>query len=262
MPYADKEKEKEAKRKYEQKRKGTRGENWAIIVYPAKEYLDSVDSKYDGWDGYGTAPKNWISLIDELHIPYCVSPLHDKDLHEGDDNKTKKPHWHLILKYSSMKTLEQVKEVADMLNAPAPKRLQNLQAYTRYLTHMDNANKAQYDSNAVICGGGFDYISIIQLASDKYVLVSEMIRFIELNNLYSYRRLVMYAQNNNEQWFRALCDNCSYIIKEYLQSRAWEDGVHGGTGTCRNDVSVKCDKETGEVEKLLLDCEAKNCLEE
>ena len=34
---------------------------WTFLIYPE------------------SAPKDWYSKLEELHIPICVSPLHDKD---------------------------------------------------------------------------------------------------------------------------------------------------------------------------------------
>ena len=61
MPYKDKEKEREAKRRYDKKRAGTRTRNFATVVY-----LES-------------APADWMEQLDQHHIAALVSPLHDKD---------------------------------------------------------------------------------------------------------------------------------------------------------------------------------------
>ena len=39
-----------------------------------------------------SAPAGWLDILDELHIPAFVSPLHDKDLNK--EGEIKKAHWH------------------------------------------------------------------------------------------------------------------------------------------------------------------------
>ena len=88
-------------RRYDAKRAG-RTRNWTCVVYPE------------------SAPNNWRDFIDELHIEWVESPLHDRDFNA--DGEPKKPHWHVILLYDCVKTFEQVKGLTDKLNAPIPQK--------------------------------------------------------------------------------------------------------------------------------------------
>ena len=72
-----------------------RWRNWAMIVYPS------------------SAPKDWRKKISELHIPWIVSPCHDKDVHA--DGSPKKPHWHVILVFDDVKSFRQIDEIAKKL---------------------------------------------------------------------------------------------------------------------------------------------------
>ena len=104
-----------------------RGRNWTIVVY-----LDS-------------APSNWESIIKQE--PVAISPLHDKDITE--DGERKKPHYHVILSYKGNKSFEQIDEIARLLHAPIPQRVNSLTGAVRYLTHMDNPEKYQYESSDI-----------------------------------------------------------------------------------------------------------------
>jgi len=117
--------------------------NWAFVVYPTKEQLDILNSRYDGSDGYGTLPDNWIEILQLSGLQYAVSPIHDKD--ENPDKTIKKPHYHVIVSYGSPTTYNNVKSLTDSLNAPIPQALEQIRGYYRYLTHKDNPEKYQYD---------------------------------------------------------------------------------------------------------------------
>lgn len=64
MPYKDKEKQREAQRKWEKENRGAgkRHKVWMFIFYP------------------DTAEVGWRDECDELGLPFLVSPLHDRDV--------------------------------------------------------------------------------------------------------------------------------------------------------------------------------------
>ena len=80
-------------------------------------------------------------------------------------------------------------------------------ASERYLCHLDNPEKAQYDMEDVISCSGADYQTMINLATDKYSAIGEMIEFCLQNGVVSYAQLLLFAKENRQDWFRVLCDN-------------------------------------------------------
>ncbi|MGK0647484.1 replication protein, partial [Enterococcus faecalis] len=109
--------------------------------------------------------------------PVAISPLHDKDV--TAEGELKKPHYHLVLSYNGNKSFEQIDEIARLLHAPIPERINSLTGSFRYLTHMDDPNKYQYDSSDIQVFGGFDLESILSLSTgDKRQLLRDMIEFI------------------------------------------------------------------------------------
>jgi len=191
-----------ADRKYDEKRAGKRGENWGLVIYP-----DSM-------------PANWRDLLSELCIQVLVSPLHDSDVNATGEPK--KPHHHVLLIFDSVKSQSQVSEIAKMLNAPAPMKMDSARGAARYLCHMDNPEKAQYSPDEVLEFGGADYRSICMRTPDKYGFVREMVTWCREQGVISYAALLEYAMTENEDWFRCLCDNGTYVMKEYLKSAGWE----------------------------------------
>ena len=56
-----------------------------------------------------SAPQNWRELLDECHVSWVESPLHDKDI--NPDGTVKKPHWHIILLFDGNKSYDQIKRL-------------------------------------------------------------------------------------------------------------------------------------------------------
>lgn len=198
------ESQKKADKRYEEKREA-RSKVWACVMYPE------------------SAPGDWLEKLGETMVEAFVSPLHDKDV--NPDGTPKKPHWHVLMSFGSLKTAAQVAEVMKEFGCTlSPERVKNTRGYARYLCHMDNPEKAQYNPSDIKSFGGWDYLSIIGLPSDKYMLLGEMMDYCDENEIYSYRLLLRFARKEREDWFRCLCDEGTYVMKEYLKSAAWEDG--------------------------------------
>lgn len=174
-----------------------------------------------------SAPENWQAILAEQFIPCFISPYHDKDF--NPDGEPKKPHWHVMLMFDGVKTKEQAKQVFEKINGVGLEIIQSVRGYARYLCHLDNPEKAQYNTEDVKMYNGADYLGQIGLATDKYKAISEMMLFCCRNQLTSYRRLLDYCSHERYDWFRVLCDNGSYVILEYIKSLAWEQDKSNST---------------------------------
>lgn len=184
------------------KRNDNRIRNFATVVYP------------------DSAPKNWKDILSDFHVPCFISPLHDKDVNPSGEPK--KPHYHVQLVFDNKKSDKQAKEIFDAIGGVGLERLKSLRGYARYLCHLDNPEKAQYNVDDVISLCGTDYMSTIGLPADKLKAINEMIDFIEHNNITSFRKLVLYAKEERRDWFKLLYENSTYFIKEFLKSKNWE----------------------------------------
>ena len=89
MPYADPDKQREAKRRYEQEKRKQRRTNWMLVFYEDQ------------------CPE-WRDELDELGMRTLVSPSHDADEWTARDEKKnpkhkagtlKEPHRHLLAMY-------------------------------------------------------------------------------------------------------------------------------------------------------------------
>lgn len=197
-----------------EKKRDERTRNWTFVLYPE------------------SAPEQWRTVLDDMHIQWVESPLHDADL--NGDGTQKKPHWHVALLFEGNKSFEQIKEITDSLNAPIPKKVASIRSLVRYMAHIDDPKKHQYSIADIIGHGGVDVADYLKPTSAaRYQIISEMIDFIDENNIVEYRDLVRYAKFNEQDWFFLLCDSCTYFISAYIKS-------------CRHRI-VKVDKDTGEV---------------
>ena len=203
MPTKDPDKLKEARRRADAKRsedrKLSRTRSWTFIVYP------------------DSAPQNWRDIIDEEHIEWVESPLHDKDVNA--DGSPKKPHWHILVMYESVKTYEQVKELTDKLCGPVPQKCNGAKGLVRYMAHLDNPEKVQYDRSKIIGHGGADVAELLRpSASESLAIQGEMIDFIIEHDVTEYIDLVTYARHNRPEWFEELTCR-SFNVVQIIKSR-------------------------------------------
>ena len=191
----------------QQRKSGKSGEgrtrNFATVVYPE------------------SAADDWLSILDSERIPALISPIHDRDVNQTADKTPKKPHYHVIVMFSSVKTKTQAKAVFDKIGGVGCEAVQSIRGYARYLCHLDNPEKAQYDQAGVISLNGADYFSNIEIATDKYKAIKEMIQWCKSNDIIDYATLFEYAMEERSDWFRVLCDSSTLVVKEYLRSYAW-----------------------------------------
>lgn len=178
----------------------SRTRNYATVVYPE------------------SAPTDWIQILSMHHINCFISPLHDKDV--NPTGEPKKPHFHVMIMFDSVKTEEQAKVIFDTIGGVGCEVVKSTRGYARYLCHLDNPDKAQYDINDVLAYGE-DYVDIIGLPIDKYTAIADMLDFIDNNAMYNFGDILAYSRDNRSDWFRILCDSATYVIKEYCKSRSW-----------------------------------------
>ena len=179
-----------------------RTRNFATVVYP------------------DSAPEGWIESLTQFFVPAFISPLHDLDINPGGEPK--KPHYHVIIMFDSVKTKEQAKVIFDAIGGVGCEVVASIRGYARYLCHLDNPDKAQYNVDDVISLCGSDYPGVCSLATDKYKVIEEMIDWCLENYCYSYLDLMIYAKTERRDWFRSLCDNSTIVMKEFLKTFKWD----------------------------------------
>lgn len=186
-----------------------RTRNYATIVYPE------------------SAPENWLDILRELKFNVLVSPLHDKDV--NPDGEIKKAHYHVLMLFDTVKSKEQVEDIRDSFGGVGFENVNSVRGYARYLCHLDNPEKYQYSPDDVLSIGTEDYFELISLPSDKYRVIDEIIDWCDANECYIYSDLLRYARKNRRDWFRTLCDNGTYVVKEFLKSEDYKRRIQSET---------------------------------
>jgi len=171
---------------------------WATVIYP------------------DSAPENFRDIIREEFIEGCLSPLHDKDI--TAQGEIKKAHYHFLMKFSSVKSQDQIQKITEKIKSVGEFHVKNERGYARYLFHMDDPDKVQYPMKDCICFCGYDIHTACQLPSDKANVIREMIAYIKKENIKYYHEFAEYCSLENEQWFLALAESSTYVIREYMYS--------------------------------------------
>jgi len=182
------------------KTKDGRTRNWTFIVYPE------------------SAPENWRDVINAGHVQWIESPLHDAD--ENADGEQKKPHWHVAILNEGHKSYEQMKVITDSVNATIPHPVNSVQGLVRYMVHMDNPEKTQYDKNLIVAHGGVDLsVYFKPNSSTRYMMIAEMRNWVRKYECTEFSLLFDYAAEERfDDWFPLLCDNSAFIMGEYIKS--------------------------------------------
>lgn len=149
----------------------TRNTYYATIVYPE------------------SAPSDWMNILEEQHIQALVSPLHDKDIDK--EGNPKKPHYHVVLIFESLKSPKQAQEIFEKISGVGTIPLHSLGAYSRYLCHTDNPEKAQYVKEDVKEIGGANYKECCRQNEDKEK--DEVENFMQIADLIGEKNIVFYG---------------------------------------------------------------------
>lgn len=180
--------------------KDTRTRNWLTILYP------------------DSAPANWKDILDDMHIEWVESPLHDKDI--SADGTPKKAHWHILLMFGGVKSYEQIMELVEPLNCATPIRCHNARSTVRYMAHLDDPHKAQYNISDIRGHGGVDIAEMLRpSSSERYSLIRDMMQFVKDHNIIEFQDLMDYAMLEHfDDWFPLLCDNSAIVMINYIKS--------------------------------------------
>lgn len=173
---------------------GSRTRNYATVIYSEESY----------------------NLLLESKLPCFISPWHDKDINATGEPK--KPHRHVLINYDSVKTLEQAKNDILSFGGVGCEVVKSNRAYARYLCHLDNPEKAQYNINDVVQLGGLDYIDLVNSSADELAMLEEICDYILDNNLVSFRDFLLFCRNQKRDWYQFIIRKQMYVVKEIIKS--------------------------------------------
>lgn len=170
--------------------------SWWFILYPE------------------SAPSDWLDLLRARMIPFAVSPLHDKDI--DDDGSTKKPHYHVMLRFDGPTTYNHVLEITRQLKQPIPIVYDSFSGAFAYLNHLNDPDKYQYKDAPQLYNG----FKPPRLSNDigGPSMKGKIISFARDNNITEYSQLVEALLDAQlDDWFEEVI-NHSYAYVQYLRS--------------------------------------------
>lgn len=165
-----------------------------------------------------SAPDNYLDILEEIHIPFVLSPWHDKDV----DKKTgefKKAHKHGAFYFDSLKSYSQVSElIKNKLNGPTHVEIvMSPKGMYDYFTHAENPEKTLYNVDDIESGCGFELDKfLIDNHSDEFLTL--VINLIEEHNFTEFNSLVRYARLEDIRILNLIM-NKTYFFAKYLDSR-------------------------------------------
>ena len=170
-----------------------RSNKWAFLIYQE------------------SAPDDYIDVLEEIHVPYVLSPWHDKDINKKT-GEFKKAHKHGAFYFDSLKSYSQVSElIKDKLNGPAHvEPVMSPKGMFDYFTHAENPEDIESG-----CGFNLDQFLVQQNSED---FMTEVIDIIEQNDLTEFEELVWYARDNNTALLGLIIER-TYFFARYLDSR-------------------------------------------
>lgn len=183
-------------------KKEQRSNKWAFLIY-----RDS-------------APNDYLQILNELHIPYILSPWHDRDVNSST-GEVKKAHKHGAFYFQSLKSYSQVSTLlSEKLNAPkhieivySPKGMYD------YFTHAENPEKTPYQIDDIEWGCGFELEKfLIEYNTSEFL--NNVLDVIEENDFVEFEELVMYARNNDYMLLQLIVDKTFFFTK-LLDSRRY-----------------------------------------
>lgn len=205
---------KSKQRSYDKKRAGMRSRNWLAVIYP-----DDL-------------PADYVDILSQTGINAVLSPIHDKDVNA--DGSPKKVHRHLVLTFDSVKTSAQVydffgelfgKQVSEnsdktsVIGVAMPQRCANKVGAVRYLTHMDNPEKAQYDKADIICLGGANVDEMLKASPDEtFVLQATVESIIEEAGFTEYAVVARYLRDTDFELYKTFTTHTLHF-NAFIRSR-------------------------------------------
>lgn len=196
-------------KEYDERRAGTRTRNWTGVFYPED------------------LPDDWKEQIDGMHIKWIESPVHDKDFNA--DGSPKKVHIHTLFMFESVKNQKQVYDIfgdafgrsdnGTVCGMALPQPATDRTALVRYMAHLDNPSKAQYDVNDIIGHNGADPAEIIRYsATETREMIVAMEEYIQSNDIRELCDFSFAIRYDHPEWHTILTTKLTTYFTSFIRS--------------------------------------------
>lgn len=171
-----------------------------------------------------SASEGWEQVLKQLH-QRVFWILHDKDV--GSDGMPKKPHYHVMVLFDNPRSLSTVQSLCSRCGGNGHlEEVVSRRGYARYLCHMDDPDKHQYDTTEVhsLCGANYmlEIMSKAELKNSKLAMITEIIQFCDDNMVFFYADLIRYCIAYRPDWLEMLISYNGHIVKDYIKSNAFK----------------------------------------
>lgn len=180
---------------------------WAMIFYPE------------------SLPAEWEQIVQSWGHPVAISPLHDADIYETGDLKgeTKKPHYHVLLRYPNCTTFNKIKQYTDELNQPIPQVCDSIKYAYEYFTHKNAPNKHQYTEEDIKVINGFalrDYVT--ETRTERGGLRTSVFQVINESKCKEFCDLIDILIDSGAFDLLDYVEANAYFIDKYLSSKRYK----------------------------------------
>jgi len=158
-----------------------------------------------------SAPDGFRDLIGSWNVPALLA-LHDQDVEK--DGEPKKPHYHLLLMFSGLKTLKQVHALTDQLGSKVVQPAYDVRGSARYLAHLDQPEKYQYGVGVLEGFSGAPVLDLTQPVGNPF---AEIMGFIRDQGVVEYSKLIDYCLDHKPEWSPWASTHSIYLCA-YLRS--------------------------------------------
>lgn len=167
-----------------------------------------------------SAPNNYLQILDEIHVPFMLSPWHDKDI-DLKTGKVKKAHKHGVLYFERLKSYSQVVALLEPLNGPQHIEIvHSTVGMYDYFTHAQTPSKEPYNIDDIEYGCGFD-LSGFLAAQNPAGKINEILTIIDNKDISEFKDLVKTIQEEDINLLEFLAYQ-TYFFTKYIDSIRYE----------------------------------------
>lgn len=166
---------------------------------------------------------DWRDDMESLHTPLAYV------VHDRDDAK---PHVHVLVRYDSLKSLDQVRQDFSFTGVEWFEVTRSYRGMCRYLIHLDPLSgreqyteKFRYDRSDIVelAGISLDFSRKVTRDEERKAL-SEITAFVNDNDLTEFSQLWNYVSSHYEEcpiWFDLLSGRAAYSVNQFIRSRSF-----------------------------------------
>lgn len=166
----------------------------------------------------------WIEILTQLQQPFFWI-LHDSDI--NPDGSKKKPHYHVMIMFENPRSVNSIANYSLMCGGNGYlEQIISRRGYARYLCHLDNPEKFQYNPEKCIhalCGADYakEIISLAEAKANKLMMITEILQFIDDNQIHIYADLIRFCAHLRPDWLEILMGSSGHLVKDYIRSEAY-----------------------------------------